>query len=210
MHPALVSLGVLLASFAYAALRYVVFGDVSVDQLPVFVMNKALSIAGLVLIALAVGARPIAGAVPAASWLRRDRRALGMAGLAFAGVHTVLSLLLLDPAYFGKFYAAGAGRMTLAAELSMLAGAVALALLVWQSRITCGGTAGDDASRRASACRRWLGTGVLALAGLHVGFMGLPGWFTPADWPGGLPPITLLSTGVAVLGVIAGLAPRRG
>lgn len=210
MRPALVSSVFLLACFVYAALRYLVFGDVAVDQLPVFVMNKALSMAGLVLIALAVGARPIVRALPALGWLKADRRALGMAGLGFAGVHTALSLMLLNPAYFGKIYSAAAGRMSLWAELSMLAGAVALALLVWQSRITGNGKTGDDAARRASTHRRWLGTGVLALTLLHVAFMGWPGWLAPGDWPGGMPPITLLSAGVALVGVALGLAPRRG
>ena len=204
MRPAIASSIVLLLCFAYAVARYVVFGEVSPDHLGVFIMNKALSLAGLLLIALAVGARPISRVLPAAGWLREDRRAIGMAGLGYAGIHTVLSLMLLGPGYFAKFYDTQSGLMTAAAEWSMLAGAVALALLIWQSRIN-GGAQGN-----ASAQRRWLGTGVLALALAHVGFMGWPGWWTPNTWPGGLPPITLLSAAVALLGVALGLLPRRG
>ncbi|XAL98582.1 hypothetical protein OT109_13455 [Phycisphaeraceae bacterium D3-23] len=181
------------------------FGDVLPAQLPVFVANKALSLAGLVLIALAVGARPITALLPMAGWLRQDRRALGMAGLAFSAVHAVLSLILLGPAYFGKFYTA-TGQMTAAGEWAMLAGAVAMALLVWQSRIAAPSEPGVP--NRAAAHRRALGLGVLALSLGHVGFMGWPGWFAPADWPGGMPPITLLSAFVALVGVVLGVVPR--
>lgn len=201
MRAAMVTSIVLLLCLTYAAVRYIVFGEVSPDQLGLFVMNKALSLAGLVLIAMAVGARPVAEALPRFGWLRDERRALGMTGLGLAGVHTVLSLMLLGPGYFGKFYDAKSGLMTAAAEWSMLAGAVALALLVWQARITGGGA--------ASRHRRRLGTGVLALTLAHVTLMGWPGWWTPGSWPGAMPPITLLSAGVALIGVVLGLAPRR-
>ncbi|MEM9416293.1 MAG: hypothetical protein AAGA29_12575 [Planctomycetota bacterium] len=206
MRSAIVSTGLFATCLAYAVVRYIVFGDVLPAQLPVFITNKALSLAGLTLIVLAVGARPIAAALPVASWLRDDRRTLGMVGLAFSAVHTVLSLMLLGPAYFGKFYSP-TGQMTAVGEWAMLLGASALALLVWQSRVAPPTRPGVP--NRAAAHRRMLGTGVLTLAMLHVGVMGWKGWFAPADWPGGLPPITLLSACVALVGIALGLAPRR-
>ncbi|MFI4862036.1 MAG: hypothetical protein ACIAXF_15325 [Phycisphaerales bacterium JB063] len=206
MRPAIVSLAVLLLCFVYAAVRYVGFGGVLPDQLPVYVANKALSWAGVVMITLAVGARPLSAWLPGAGALREDRRSLGMVGLAFCAVHTVMSLMLLSPAYYAKFYVE-TGRMTTAGEVSMLAGACSLALLVWQSRIAPPTEPGQP--NHAAKHRRALGTAVLALALLHVGFMGWPGWFTPAKWHGGMPPITLLSAAVAALGVALGLMPRR-
>ena len=208
MRPTLVSGIVIGLSFAYAAARYVILGDVSADQLPAFILNKALSFAGLALIALAVGARPIASAIPWAQWLRTDRRALGMTGLGLSAVHTVLSLMLLRPVYFAKFYVHDSGMMTGLAEGAMLAGTVALVFLIWQSRITA--SASDPSQQReAAVMRRRLGTIVLALTLLHVALMGGPGWLAPSTWPGALPPITLVSAVVAACGVVLGLLPRR-
>jgi hypothetical protein len=42
----------------------------------------------------------------------------------------------------------------------------------------------------------------ITAVGLHLLPMGIPGWFHPAEWHGGLPPISLISF---VLVVIAGI-----
>lgn len=193
---------VLLVGLGYAVVRYIVFGGVSIEQLPLYVTNKAVSVAGLVLIVTAVGARPLSGWLPGGGWLLAERRSLGMLGLGLSAVHSVMSLMLLNPGYFAKFYDAQTGHMHLAAEVSMLAGVVALALLVQQSRV------GDRAGGASQL--RWLGLGVLALSLMHLVFMGWPGWWTPGKWHGGLPPITLLSAVVALVGLGLGLVPRRG
>jgi len=39
----------------------------------------------------------------------------------------------------------------------------------------------------------WIVRAVLALIALHCLLIGWSGWWTPATWPGCLPPITLLS-----------------
>jgi hypothetical protein len=192
---------VLLVGLAYAVVRYIVFGGVGVGQLPLYVANKAVAFAGLALIVTAVGARPLSAWLPGCGWLLNERRSVGMLGFGLSAVHTVMSLMLLNPGYFGKFYDAGTGQMHPAAEVSMLAGVVALALLVVQSRA-------GEGSRRSSL--RWLGVGVLAMSLVHLGFMGWPGWWTSGKWPGGLPPITLLSAVVAGVGLGLGLVPRRG
>ncbi len=201
MRTSVYGLIVLAIGLGYAIVRYNVFGGVSVEQLPLYVTNKAVSVAGLVLIVTAVGARPLSGWLPGCGWLMDERRSMGMLGLGLSAVHTVMSLMLLNPGYFGKFYDAGTGKMHLAAEVSMLAGVVALALLVVQSR------AGEGSGRSSL---RWLGVGVLALSLMHLGFMGWPGWWTPGKWHGGLPPITLLSAAIALVGLGLGLVPRRG
>lgn len=193
---------VLLVGLGYAIVRYIALGGVGIEQLPLYVTNKAVSVAGLVLIVTAVGARPLSGWLPGGGWLLAERRSLGMLGLGLSAVHSVMSLMLLNPGYFAKFYDVQTGRMNLAAEVSMLTGVVALALLVRQSRV------GDGAGGASQL--RWLGLGVLALSLMHLGFMGWPGWWTPGNWHGGLPPITLLSAGIALLGLGLGLVPRRG
>lgn len=194
---------VLLVGLGYAVVRYIALGGVSIEQLPLYVTNKAVSVAGLVLIVTAVGARPLSGWLPGGGWLLAERRSLGMLGLGLSAVHSVMSLMLLDPGYFAKFYDVQTGRMHLAAEVSMLAGVVALALLVGQSRV------GDGGGERAVRLRG-LGVGVIVLTLMHLVFMGWPGWWTPGKWHGGLPPITLLAAVVALVGLVLGLVPRRG
>ena len=133
--------------------------------------------------------------------IERDRRKIGLAGFALAAIHSVMSLALLSPGYFPKFFN-GAGTMTLAGELSTLLGVLALAGLVWMAALPAAGPSDD---RRLL---RRLGLGVLALTALHVAVMGWAGWFKVADWPAGLPPITLISFVIAVLGLALGLLPR--
>lgn len=189
---------------AYAVLRYheAFFGSHPTAQLPLFLFNKALSVAALLMIATAVGARTLAGLFGKfGDSLQRDRRAIGMTGFGMAAAHSAMSFVLLTPGYFGKFYAAGSGKMNLVGELSTLAGIAALALLVWQARLP----AADEQSPRKTLRR--LGLAVLALSAVHVAVMGWGGWMKPADWPGGLPPITLWSFGIALLGLLLAVVP---
>lgn len=189
----------------YAVLRYHVsfFGVHGSDQLPLFIFNKAVSAASLMMIALAVGARALQRVFGGPfNAIARDRRPIGLAGFGLAGAHTAMSVLMLTPAYYGKLYTP-AGKMSFAGELSMLAGVAALVLLVWQARLPKSGL-GDP--RRAL---RGLGLGVLALSALHVAAMGWGGWFEVSAWPGGMPPITLWSFVIALVGVGLGLMPGR-
>jgi hypothetical protein len=66
-----------------------------------------------------------------------------------------------------------------------------------------------EAPRWPRAARRFSWLGLAATAG-HVLVMGLSGWLTPANWPGGLPPITLLAFLVAVWPLLAWFRRRAG
>lgn len=99
--------------------RYNIFGDVAPVQLPLHVANKGLSFAGLILL----------------GWSRCSgdparHRELGILGMGLTVVHVVLSLAILNPAYFGKFFHPS-GLMTWQAELSMLAGALGFLAICW-------------------------------------------------------------------------------
>lgn len=192
----------------YALIRYHerLFGTLPNDQIFTFITNKALSFSAIAMIALAVAARPLARWKPSFfSELQKDRRTIGLTGFGLAIIHSILSLTVLTPAYFDKHFN-DAGRMTLAAELSMLAGAIALALLIWQSRLA----PADDRDDRRTLRR--LGLGVLSLGAIHVAALGWNGWLDPSAWPGGMPPITLCSFAVALWGLFMGLLPggKRG
>lgn len=176
--------------FVYALVRYVVFRGDSPEQIPLYVCNKALALNGLIFLA----------------WSRchprsEQRRSLGWAALVLLAVHVLLSMMILNPAYFPKFYHSS-GRMTWQAELSLLTGALAAVLLGW----SCSLSLAEHRPATGRVLRPYLGRCLLAITLLHVGFMGYAGWLVPETWPGGLPPITLLSALVA-LGALGW--PRR-
>lgn len=216
MRTALLTAAVLALCLLYAVVRYNVLGPVPVEQIPLYITNKAVAVAALILIALAFAARRIAPG-SRLGWVRHDRRTLGMTGLSLALLHTALSLLLLNPTYFAKFFNE-LGQFTALAGASMLTGVVALVFLLVQGRVKAeresvvGLTGGKPPSAGVSIARRklhGLAICVLALTAGHVLFMGLPGWLTPNLWHGYLPPLTLISFVIALVGLGLGLLPRR-
>jgi hypothetical protein len=200
MHRAIAVFLILSISSAYAVVRYhqAALGSVGNDQLFGFIANKAIAYAALLCLTLSVGARFLASIVERwLAWLARDRRFLGFVGLGLAGIHALLSTILLDPAYFAKLYRDD-GRMNLWGELSTLVGVVALVLLIWQSRLPAEHVAND---RRVL---RRLGLSGLALIAVHVAAIGWQSWIVPSNWPGYLPPITLISFITALVGLTIG------
>jgi hypothetical protein len=174
----LITLGGFAIGLGYATLRYNIFKEVPWADWPTYIVNKALGLASLILMALTVK-----------RWLsgKAGKTLMQWSGV-FAGTHVVLSLTLLNPDYYPKFY--DAGKLTLIAGLSMLLGATAIVLQ-------------ELGARRAKAGQfltnqQMLGC-LVAITGLHAALPGVSGWFAPATWPGYLPPITLISALVAVL-----------
>jgi hypothetical protein len=108
----------------------------------------------------------------------------------------MLSLMVLDPAYLPKLYLPD-GKMTGTAEAAMLVGAVAAMLLGWLLYRTAERPV--DTQLRGASLVRGLGRVALLLVAVHVACIGWAGWFDIASWPGGLPPITLISFAAAVL-----------
>ncbi len=178
--------GSLALALGYATVRYNVFKHVPWADWPHYVVNKALALAGLILIALSVLRLARRGGT--------IRRLMAWAG-GFTSAHVLLSLALLRPEYFDKLFVDG--KLTAAAGWSMLLGAAAWA-------------ATEVGARRAHQWRPAVRGELLALialvSGLHAALPSIGGWFAPATWPGGLPPITLISFAI---GLIAWLAIRR-
>jgi hypothetical protein len=182
MQDARLAAGVFGVSLAYAIVRYNVFGTVDWQQLPVFVTNKAISVASLVMLGMS---RIVVD--------KTRRKKIGLIGAALAGLHVVLSMMLMTPSYLAKLYLPS-GTMTGSAELSMLVGAVATILIGWLLYETILQPVGQQTK---SSLVRGLGRFVLILVAAHVAFIGWGAWFDLSKWPGRLPPITLLSAAIA-------------
>ena len=182
--PLLLTLG--LAVLAYAVLRYHLFKSVPWDHFPLYTTNKVFAVVGL---AGLVGSRLAAG--------RERRQRYGFAGLWCTTVHVLMSLLLMTPNYFGKFYSKS-GQFTWQTELSMAAGVLGVGFLLWLLIATLK-TETQKQTSLVPCLARW----TLLATALHLVFMGGAGWLNRGDWTAakGLPAITLLAFGLALAGM---------
>ena len=184
------SLLALLGSVLYATARYNVFKDVPWSDWPTYTLNKAFALCALVLVLLSVVRARRAGGDSTAPTMYMAR--------VFGFTHVILSLTLLSPAYYERFFAQG--KLTAAAGVSMLLGAVAAAAMAVDKR-----TRGNQDT---SGAARNLAT-LAVVVGLHAMLQGFAGWFAPSEWPGRMPPITLLSFLLGLAAVVIVLWPRR-
>jgi DMSO/TMAO reductase YedYZ heme-binding membrane subunit len=170
----------------YATLRYHLFGGVSWSQLPLYTINKAISLSAAILFA--------------ASYLSRDRAKAverGLAAFVLAVLHSFMSLALLTPVIYPTLYVES--RLNLEGGLAVLAGCLALVFFAMLAVSSIPGIKDSLAAGKWRSVRR-LGYAALLLTGVHAAAIGIKTWMRPETWPGGLPPITMLS-------VLATLAP---
>jgi len=165
---------IFLLSTAYATIRYNVIKGVDWSDWPLYTLNKVFGVTSLLLIVLAVVRYGLRS-------MYSNAKILHMAGL-FAGIHILLSFMLLSPLYYPKFFLDG--KLTILASLSMLLGSIAAVIFM--------NGAVQKGERKTSEKIRSLAT-ISAIISLHVAFQGYQSWLTPSAWPGFIPPITLLS-----------------
>ena len=183
---------VLLSTFAYAIIRYNIIKGVAWEHLPLFISNKAIALAAVVLIALAYLLGPLAR-----FWPKRivpllgARQFFGLAGFGLGAVHGIGSLLLFTPANYPRFFLTD-GTLSLTGELSMAFGVLSFLIFAVVAVTDLPGVTAAMAEDRWQAVQR-LGYGGLLLVLLHVVVMGFQGWLQPSTWPGGLVPISLIA-----------------
>ncbi|MBN8819288.1 MAG: hypothetical protein J0I80_11305 [Sphingomonas sp.] len=178
-------------ALGYATLRYNVLKGVPWSDWPAYTANKALAVGSLLLIAAA------------AFRLRQPARS-GTPFLVWAGAlaltHSLLSFALLNPIYHPRLF--DAGKLTGVAGLSLTLGALLIAGM-------------ELGARRAADWSSSLRLGSLTViafgTGVHAALPALSTWIEPANWPGGLPPLTLISflIGALTLGSWFYQAPSR-
>jgi len=185
-------------ALAYAIVRYHLAGDVEWRHFPLFILNKATSLAAVVFVSCSY----LVGKV--IHWHDDDKalrlvviKFLGLTGFFLAGVHAFMSLGLLSPAYYAKYFDAG-GRLNLQGELALSVGVVALFFLMAPAITTL------PMMPKAIGGQRWkrnqrLGYVTLLLVAAHLVALGLEGWLAPSGWNGGLPPISLVAVVVALV-----------
>ena len=192
-------------ALAYAVVRYHIASGVSWSHFPLFIMNKAVSLAATVLVACSY----LIGRV--VRWHNDEpRRKLvvvkfcGLIGFSFAALHAIASLCLLTPAYFAKYFSAD-GRLNVEGELGLVVGLVALWALSLPAITTL------PMMPKALGSVRWkrsqrMGYVCLSLVAAHVAVLGLRGWLSPQTWPWMLPPISLVAAVAAAVPLVVSRA----
>ncbi len=190
---------ILGASLAYAVVRYHLAGDVEWSHLPLFILNKATSLAAVLFVASSY----LIGKI--IRWHDHDPalrlvliKFCGLMGFFLAAVHAFFSLALLSPAYYGKYFD-DAGRLNLQGEIAMSVGVIALFFLLAPAITTLPGMPKAIGGWRWKRNQR-AGYIALALVVVHLVALGFKGWLAPKGWNGGMPPISLVA-------VIAALVP---
>ena len=186
------------ASLAYAIVRYHFAGDVAWRHFPLFILNKATSLAAVAFVACSY----LVGKV--IHWHDHDHalrlvviKFCGLMGFFLAAAHVFFSLSLRTPAYYGKYFDA-AGRLNLQGELAMAAGVIALFFLLSPALTTL------PMIPKALGGWRWkrsqrAGYVALSLVLVHLVVLGVKGWLAPKGWHGGLPPISLVAAVAALV-----------
>jgi len=190
------SLHILIATvtlaLGYAIIRYNIIKGISFANAPLFIANKGIALASVILIALSFALGPCAHFWPKTFvpklYLRKH---LGLLGFGFAGIHSIMSVLLFSPAYYPKFFTE-TGMLSLYGELSMLFGVLSFGVF---SIVAITSLPSIEASLPQDAWLKLQRLGYLAFffVLLHVFIMGFQGWLKPQDWPGGLLPISLIA-----------------
>jgi len=186
------------ACLAYAVVRYHIAGDVAWRHFPLSILNKIVSLAAVFF----VGASYLIGKV--IRWYDDDPKLrlvvikfCGLLGLFLAAIHALMSVLLMTPSYFGKYFEAN-GKMNLQGELGMAVGVVALFFLLSPAITTL------PTMPKALGGWRWkrsqrVGYLALLLVSVHLVVLGLKGWLTPQAWTAGMPPVSLVAFVAAVI-----------
>ena len=163
---------ILTCTTLYTIIRYAVFGHVSAVQIPVYLLNKSISMGSVICLFLA--------ALGYRSGKAAEAKFFGVASFHCACMHILLSLSILSAAYYPKFF--GAGKMNLVGGSTLLFGALATYVYFF-------------IYPRRTDLKHLKRVQLLAsfLVGGHLVAMGWAGWLTPGKWHGGLPPISLVS-----------------
>lgn len=185
------------ACLVYAIVRYNVFKGVAWTHLPLYIVNKSAALGGIVFLGLAYlvgkGSRKPASNPES---LRAKAKFMGLTGFAMLSMHALMSIILLSPATYEKFFLAS-GALNLSGEFTFLFGVLAYGCLLYPAIATLPYMYDSLGAQRWLGYQR-MGYAALALGCGHTFAMGYQGWLSPSTWPGMLPPMTMLGFAVAL------------
>lgn len=161
---------VLAISSLYTIIRYIFFGTVEADQIPIFLLNKSISFSSIIFLMLAAYNYHGKYYTKSAIW--------GKATFHTAGIHILLSLSIFSKQYYPKFFSGD--KMHFMGELAILLGVIA-SYCYYLTR-----------KKRPFVQPLTVYCLASALVMGHLFAMGYRGWVNVQHWQGGLPPISLI------------------
>ena len=176
-----VLLGALTVSLVYAILRYNIFNDVPWKDLPIFVLNKAVSLTIIILLFYDQFKK---------NEIAKSKSNLWFTVLILTMLHFMLSTAILIPDYFGKFY--DANQLNIVGSLSLLFGILAFVGFLTVAIIRIENKLNTNLSAFRSHYAKIKLFNFICI-GTHLFVMGISGWLIPSDWPAYLPPISLIA-----------------
>ncbi|MDX1326219.1 MAG: hypothetical protein R3299_00845 [Arenibacter sp.] len=182
---------VVFMAIGYAVLRYHLLGEVPWKDFPIFILNKGVSLAGITLLSLCVSLGPLSRMGISILATKSAKKLLGISGLLLTIAHVLLSMVILNPRYFELFFVED-GSLSARGSLSLMAGVVSLIMLGVYHQCFKNGVVGKEKLVKFLTSNKFV-LGLLLLFGAHLFFVGYHNWLVPANWIGGLPPITLVS-----------------
>ena len=188
-------------SLVYAIIRYHLVGDVAWQNFPLFILNKIISLSAVAFVACSY----LIGKI--FRWHDHDKalrlvviKFCGLMGFFLAGIHAIMSVFVLTPGYFSKYFD-DSGRLNLQGELGMAVGIVALFFLMSPAITTLPMMAKELGGWRWKRTQR-VGYIALILVVIHLITLGLKGWLSTEKWPAGILAISLIAFIVAVIPLV--------
>ncbi len=169
----IVHICIIAFALVYALLRYIIFGPVETIHIPLYILNKSMSLSAVLYLAYTAYLHFKGDMEGKMKW--------GPIAYSFTGFHIILSLILISPAYYGKFFLAS-GKLSGKGEWILLLGA--LAAFAWMKM---------RAHTSTPKLRYSLAILTALLTTLHLVVMGFSGWLTPEKWHGSMPPVSLIA-----------------
>jgi hypothetical protein len=153
---------VFVLTFLYSILRYNIFGEVPIIDIPTFIVNKAIAFSMIIILLLAVLKRIN----------KKDEDFNNYLNVAkiLTIIHVLITLSLMSQNYYPKLFLNE--KLTLFGNLSVLSGVLAFVFFIFK-QIKIGYLV------------------FLFLTAIHLFFIGFKGWLTFEKWNGMMPPITL-------------------
>lgn len=193
-----VSLAVFLLTLIYAVIRYHVLRDLPLSRLPLFTTNKAVALSSVLLIGSSFALGPLARLAPRAFAAHVPlRKPLGLIGFGAAGLHSLLSVILLSAGNYPRLFGPD-GTLSLVGETTLLAGALAF-LIFSVVAITSIPSVAEKLSPAGWKRAQRLGLLALALTLVHVALPAFPGWMKASSYAYGFVSISLLASLFIVL-----------
>lgn len=180
-------------SLLYATLRYPVFGGVDWIHFPLYITNKVFALSGFLMLMitsiLSLNRQRLQGWYLA---LYEERNLIGFGSLVLIILHVFISVIILSPEYFDKFFAPD-GKMNLKGEFSMFFGVAGFAFMWMVNRYFSISGEVDPKKKSRKQFKRLINLSVFA-GFLHTSIMGIGSWITPWEWYGYMPPISLVAS----------------